>query len=41
MLVAITLLTACRQDMHDQPRFKPLAESDFFTDLPSGSRVMD
>lgn len=22
----------CRQDMHDQPRFKPLAKSDFFAD---------
>src|SRR5438874_12521353 len=35
LLLAITLFTACRQDMHDQPRFKPLAESDFFTDLRS------
>ena len=35
MLLTITLLTGCRQDMHDQPRFKPLAESDFFTDLRS------
>ena len=24
-----------RPDMHDQPRFKPLAESDFYTDLRS------
>lgn len=23
---------ACRQDMHDQPRYKPLAKSDFFAD---------
>ena len=23
---------ACRQDMHDQPRYKPLAKSDFFGD---------
>ena len=23
---------ACRQDMHDQPRYKPLAASDFFSD---------
>jgi hypothetical protein len=29
------LLVACRQDMHDQPRFKPLAKSDFYADLRS------
>jgi mono/diheme cytochrome c family protein len=34
-LLAILLLTGCRQDMHDQPRYKPLAESDFFADLRS------
>jgi mono/diheme cytochrome c family protein len=32
---AILVLCACRQDMHDQPRFKPLAESDFYSDLRS------
>jgi Cytochrome C oxidase, cbb3-type, subunit III len=26
-------LAGCRQDMHDQPRYKPLGESDFFSDL--------
>jgi hypothetical protein len=41
MLLAITLLTACRQDMHDQPRFKPLAQSDFFTDLRSARLPVD
>jgi mono/diheme cytochrome c family protein len=30
--LAFLALTACRQDMHDQPRYKPLAESEFFTD---------
>lgn len=32
--IAATLLTltGCRQDMHNQPRFKPLAASDFFGD---------
>ena len=25
-------LAACRQDMHDQPKLKPLAKSDFFAD---------
>jgi mono/diheme cytochrome c family protein len=35
-LVALPLLIAalgaCRQDMHDQPKYKPLARSDFFGD---------
>jgi hypothetical protein len=30
--LAFVALTACRQDMHDQPRYKPLAETDFFSD---------
>jgi cytochrome c553 len=35
------MLTSCRQDMHDQPRFKPLAQSDFFTDLRSARLPVD
>jgi mono/diheme cytochrome c family protein len=35
LLLALLALAGCRQDMHDQPRFKPLAESDFYTDLRS------
>jgi mono/diheme cytochrome c family protein len=32
-VVGIALLTlGCRQDMHDQPRYKPMAESVFFPD---------
>ncbi len=34
-LLAVFALAGCRQDMHDQPRFKPLAMSDFYTDLRS------
>ena len=34
-LLICLLAWRCRQDMHDQPRFKPLAESDFFADLRS------
>jgi mono/diheme cytochrome c family protein len=30
--LAFLSLAACRQDMHDQPRYKPLAESQFFAD---------
>jgi hypothetical protein len=41
MLLTIILLTGCRQDMHDQPRFKPLAQSDFFTDLRSARLPVD
>ncbi len=32
LIAAIFPLAACRQDMHDQPRYKPLAESNFFRD---------
>src|SRR5438067_2592251 len=35
MLLALLVLAGCRQDMHDQPRFKPLAMSDFYADLRS------
>jgi mono/diheme cytochrome c family protein len=34
-LLAVIALVGCRQDMHDQPRFKPLAKSDFYGDLRS------
>jgi mono/diheme cytochrome c family protein len=34
-LLAILVLAGCRQDMHDQPRFKPLAMNDFYPDLRS------
>jgi mono/diheme cytochrome c family protein len=32
---------ACRQDMHDQPRFKPLAKSDFFGDERSARPLVE
>ena len=34
-LLAVLALAGCRQDMHDQPRFKPFAKSDFYSDLRS------
>jgi mono/diheme cytochrome c family protein len=34
-MVAVLLLVGCRQDMHNQPHLKPLAESDFYADLRS------
>lgn len=30
--LAVLSVLGCRQDMHDQPRYKPLARSDFFGD---------
>ncbi len=32
MAIIIPLATACRQDMHDQPRYEPLERSTFFND---------
>lgn len=32
LLSALLLFAGCRQDMHDQPRYKPLVETDFFGD---------
>jgi mono/diheme cytochrome c family protein len=43
LLLLIFYLTGCRQDMHDQPKYKPLRPSAFFADgrgarsLPEGS----
>jgi mono/diheme cytochrome c family protein len=34
-LLAVLALAGCRQDMHNQPRFKPLAMSDFYPDQRS------
>jgi len=30
--IALAAFTACRQDMHDKPRYKPLAAAEFFGD---------
>jgi mono/diheme cytochrome c family protein len=40
-LAASLLSTGCRQDMHDQPRFKPYAKSDFFADKRSARPLVD
>jgi hypothetical protein len=32
MAILLLLATACRQDMHDQPRYEPLERSTFFDD---------
>src|SRR5207244_8677409 len=35
LATALLLLAGCRQDMHNQPRFKPMAKSDFYADMRS------
>jgi hypothetical protein len=40
-LLALAILVGCRNDMHDQPRFKPLAESDFYPDLRASRAPVD
>lgn len=32
LVLALSALTACRQDMHDAPKYEPLEESRFFAD---------
>ena len=44
-LVLLTLATmglgACRQDMHNQPKYKPLRESDFYADRRSARPILE
>jgi mono/diheme cytochrome c family protein len=40
-MLAFLSLTACRQDMHNEPRYKPLAESDFFSDHRSARPMVE
>jgi len=40
-VLALVVLAGCRQDMHDQPRFKPYAETDFFGDRRSMRPLVD
>ena len=39
--LGILAIVGCRQDMHDQPRLKALAESDFYADLRSARNPVD
>src|SRR5581483_5863202 len=41
VLLGVVATAGCRNDMHDQPRFKPLAENDFYADLRSARPVME
>ena len=40
-LAAGLLAAGCRQDMHDQPKFKPYAKSDFFADRRASRPLVD
>ena len=40
-LVAGLLAAGCRQDMHDQPKVKPYAKSEFFADRRSARPLVD
>jgi len=41
MLGVVVFLAACRQDMHDQPKYIPLRSSDFFRDGRSARMPME
>ena len=40
-LASVALLSSCRQDMHDSPRFRPYRGSDLYTDGSSARPVVD
>ena len=40
-LLALVVCSGCRQDMHDQPRYKPQARNDFFPDMRSARLLVD
>jgi len=40
-LLAVAVLAGCRQDMHDQPRYKPQARNDFFPDMRASRLPVD
>jgi mono/diheme cytochrome c family protein len=40
-LALAVILVGCRQDMHDQPRFKSLAKSDFYADQRSARNPVE
>jgi mono/diheme cytochrome c family protein len=39
--LAAALLAGCRNEMYDQPKYKPLARSDFFPDQRAGRPLVD
>jgi len=41
LLAGLALLAGCRQDMHDQPKYKPFAKSNFWPDERSARPLVD
>src|SRR5512140_2403522 len=41
MALATIALVGCRQDMHNQPKYKPLRESDFYADQRSARPILE
>ena len=41
LILSAALLSACRQDMHDQPKYVPLRPSDFFADGRSARPIIE
>src|SRR5262249_26016820 len=41
LMLAVGALSACRQDMHDSPRFRPYRGSDLYADGSSARPVVD
>jgi mono/diheme cytochrome c family protein len=41
LLLVLAVTSACRQDMHDQPRYKPQARNDFFPDMRASRELVD
>ena len=38
---ALVVVAGCRQDMHNQPKYKPLRASSFFPDGSSARQLVD
>lgn len=41
LMLPVVFVSACRQDMHDQPRYKPLRQSSFFDDDRSARPLVE
>jgi hypothetical protein len=41
LIATVLLLGACRQDMHNQPKYIPLRQSDFFSDARSARPLVE
>lgn len=41
LLASIALVSGCRQDMHNQPKYRPLRESDFFANKSSARPLVE